>query len=581
MRSRSTRLLSSLVLISAMTGCYGAPVDSEVAAEGDDSNAPISCGAAGVSPVFADDPGDPDDHCDAVEQSRIRLAWTTVIRPQMCEAGPSAALARCVREARLSPSREAYAEEIIRRLRANLPTTIHCKSLPPGRNAQAPVGVSTESLTFDHEFLKADTDANTPGVQMNTPARVASVLLHEVAHNKGYVHYRETGEEYDHSVNEQVEICSRRVADGATPVPHGASRERNIAQETELQPFGDPGDSDGARFFSQCPAGTVLAGQQIGLNAVAVAGVRLWCRQPTTNDPPTPVGVGPDNSLGVQSMCAAGYVAVGVRARATDQLVRSVGFSCRRWSDVLAGAEPALADLPLPPNAPLPAPLSFNDNTLRRTCPRGMYITALAGSLDGSMEQLRVWCGRPSFGAGGAWNTTIDNVTFDPGSSSSRRSHEERCAENGAINGLFGSTRGGAVVRMGAYCRGLQRTAQGGYTLLGEHLLSTGGDGPTSDTFEARCGAGQVARGFEARPAPTGRGVGGLRLLCGTMSPNSPLTPVLVAGAWSTTGVQSRVCPPGQRLVGLRASSAEYGLPIPVGRVVDRLAPVCRAFVGS
>lgn len=570
------------MLMSAMVGCYGAPVDTEVAAEGDiDSNAPISCGAAGVTPVFADTPSDPDDHCNATEQSRILLAWTTVIRPQMCEAGPSAALSRCVREARLSPSREAYAEEIIRRLRANLPTTIRCKSLAPGVNAQAPVGVSSESLTFDHEFLTADTDSNTPGVQMNTPARVASVLLHEVGHNKGYTHYRETGEEYDHSVNEQVEICSRRVADGATPVPHGASRERSVVQETELQPFGDPGDSDGARFFSQCPTGTVLAGQQIGLNALGVDGVRLWCRQPTSNDPPTPVGIGTDNSLGAQSMCAAGYVAVGVRARATDRMVRSVGFSCRRWADVLAAAEPALVDLPLPTNAPLPAPLSFNDNTLRRTCPRGMYVTALAGSLDGSMEQLRVWCGRPAFGMGGAWNSTIDNVTFDPGTSTSRRSHEERCAENGAINGLFGSLRGGAVVRMGAYCRGLQRTALGGYTVLGEHLLPTGGDGPTSDTFEARCATGQVARGFEARSAPTGRGVGGLRLLCGTMSSASPLTPVLVAGTWSSVGVQSRVCPPGQRLVGMRASSADYGLPIPVGRVIDRLAPICRAFVGS
>ncbi len=582
MRSRSTRLLSSLVLLSTMVGCYGAPTDSDLAADSDDTSAaPISCGIAGTAPVFANTPTDPDDQCNATEQTRIMLAWVNVIRPQMCESAPGAALTQCLREARFSPSREAYSEEIMRRLRANLPTTIRCKSLAPGVNAQAPVGSSSESLTFDHEFLTADTDPNTPGVQMNTPARVASVLLHEVAHNKGYTHYRETGEEYDHSVNEQVEICSQRVAAGVTAVPHGASRERNITQETELQPFGDPADSPGARFFSQCPSNTVLAGQQIGLGSLGVTGARLWCRAPTVAGPTTPVGVGTDNNLGAQALCPTGYVAVGVRARATDRFVRSMGFTCRRWSDVLAGVESALVNLPVPSNAPLPAPLGFVENTLSRTCPRGMYVTAVSGSINTTMEQFRVWCGRPSFGTGGAWNTTIDDVTFDPAGSSSRRSHEERCAENGAINGLFGSMRNGAVVRMGGYCRGLQRTAQGGYNILGEHLLPTGGDGPTSDTFEARCAAGQVARGFEARAAATGRGVGGLRLLCGTMSPASPLTPVLVAGSWSSTGVQSRVCPPGQRLAGVRASSADYGLPLPVGRVVDRLAPICRTFVGS
>lgn len=572
MRSRSARLSSCIVLlVAASAGCYSPAGD-----EGDEGALPIACATA---PTFVESI---DSHCSTAERTLIFDAWFNVVQPQMCQSAPRAALSACLREARLSPPREAFAEEIMRRLQQNLPTRIQCKTLATNINAQAPVGVAAgdpESLTFNHRFL-ADDNLSLAGNQPPTAARVASVLLHEVAHNKGYTHYSETGEEYDHSVNEQVEVCSRRLATGVTALPHGAARERSARQETELQPFGDPGDSDGARFFHQCPPGTVLSGQQVAVNLAGVTGVRMWCRSPT-GTVATPVGIGPDTGLGAQSMCPSGYVAVGVQARATGTAVRSLGLHCRRWSDVAASSDSATTLLPVPANPTLPPPLpQIADLSVRRMCPPGMYVSALAGSLDGAMEHLRVWCTTPAFGAGGVWNNTVDDITFDAVPSSARRSHEERCTENGALTGLFGSTRGGQLVRMGGYCQGLRATATG-YQMLGEHLLPTGGDGPTSDTFEARCPTGRVAVGFRARGGIGGNGVMGLNLVCSTMQSASLLSEVSVMGTMTGTNIQTRMCPPHQRLVGIRASSASYGLPLPLGRIVDRLAPICRAFAGS
>lgn len=567
MRSRSARVSAIVASLSLFAGCYGGAEEPSDVSDGGLS--PITCVAP---PVF------PDTSCDPTERTLIYDAWFNVVQPQMCNAATRANLAACVQEARLSPVDRAYSEELMRRLRESLPTRIFCDD--GAANAHAHTIATYEELTFGRVFL-AD-DPAVAGTAPPTAARVASVLLHEVLHNKGYTHYKDVHSEGIHSVNEQVEACSIRLGtSGAPALPLGAPRARGATTEAELQPFGNPGESDGTRFFAQCPDGTALAGQQIALSTVGVTGVRMWCRPPT-GSVTTPVGIASDNGLGATAMCPAGQVAVGVRARATAAFVRSLGFVCRPWSQVLADLTTSSTSLPLPANPPLPIPLSFSENSVARSCPAGMYVSALGGAYDGTFEHLRVWCRSPRRATVGAWNTTVDTITFD-GTSSSRRRHEERCADQGALSGLYGYYRNGAVVRLGAYCRGT-RFNGASHQVLGEHLLASAGDAPGGSAFDVSCPAGQVAVGFQARASVFGRGIGAMRALCTTMSPNALVTPVLVAGTWpaNATGVLEHRCPPGQRLAGMRSGSAVYSVPFPGGtRVVDRLAPICRVFNGS
>jgi hypothetical protein len=65
-------------------------------------------------------------------------------------------------------------------------------------NAEAPVGIDGEKLKLDHDFIAS-----------NTAKRVASVIAHELMHNRGFRHVQNPAGslKYGNTVPEQVEAC--------------------------------------------------------------------------------------------------------------------------------------------------------------------------------------------------------------------------------------------------------------------------------------------------------------------------------------------------------------------------------------
>lgn len=282
--------------------------------------------------------------CNAAERQRV-LDVMDLIRTRVLN-DPSA-LTACLRDAVSSPARGDSAELMVARLLENLPTEVRCDELNAGEiygqsnswtNAYAPVAVSSEKLTFDRTFLMSE-----------TIARVGSVFLHEVMHNKGYSH--NDGFEYAHSVNEQVERCYRDITNDRA---FDLARRSTMPTETELHTFGS--DAVNEPYALACPAGAPMAGQALSTVATAFSpsGVltqgqlrrmQVRCRAANGSTVTLAGTAGSSGTLSTND-CPAGEVVVGARGYADANHVYQLGFVCGRWSSVTAGLPTVATALP-------------------------------------------------------------------------------------------------------------------------------------------------------------------------------------------------------------------------------------------
>ncbi len=77
-------------------------------------------------------------------------------------------------------------------------TRIECIDLPPGTAADAHVGISETKMRMDRDFLMSHTGRS-----------VASVIAHEIMHNRGYTHREHDfgTPYYDNTVPQQIRAC--------------------------------------------------------------------------------------------------------------------------------------------------------------------------------------------------------------------------------------------------------------------------------------------------------------------------------------------------------------------------------------
>lgn len=538
-----------IVLTGQLAGCYGA-YDAPT------SEAQPLNGTA----VFPADSG-----CNNDQMSAIALALGAL--RQHVVTSPSAMLA-CTRNAVLAPHQGAFAEQVMARLAEAMSTTFRCRQLGTTAsgaaiNAQASgVGTSNESMTVDTDLLTQDT------------ARIAAVILHTLAYNKGYT--TQDGTEYDYSINEQVESCVESLIRTGTATPRHRSR-ADMKGEVELQRIGGSGGGFFERF---CAGSSFVSGMRTtfatGTLGPGFAAFGLGCREQGSASSTNADLYGAPNTV---DACAADQVVIGLKAYADSGeygRVNRMAFVCARWSDVAAGTIGLTTTMPNRGQA--------SGRSVERICPPGSALKGVAGrwSGDGLLNELRPVCRSLSGVALGSPNT-LDRLGNEVQLGSNRRHVRELCTDTGALVGLYGRADG-TINRLGGICTGM-RTAVGllhpygvsSATHAHEHILQAAG-GTGGNEVSARCPNGQVLVGLRAGLGYWGDAISHVAGVCALSHPwartSDPVTLTTLGTFGNDRGNGTTLlCPRGELLTGLSMSEVTR---VDGVRVVENVRPVCR-----
>jgi hypothetical protein len=472
----------------------------------------------------------PDSSCSASQQTKIQsamaIAYSNLNDSRMTS---------CMRNAIMS-FYNAFPERVLTDERENMPTAIYCADLAPGVNAQAPAPYSTEKLTLDYGFLA------------NSEDRIASVILHEVAHNKGYLHPTNEGQqEYSYTVNEQIEACSLSISSGASPAQPNGPRLDSLTPETRLAPIGETG---GSAYSIACYGGKVSKGIY-GHSGSLVDSFGVLCGPVggATNGSTAQVGGSGGNAF-TQS-CASDEVLIGIQGRA-DQYVTSVGAICEKEADVRASL--------LTPRV-VTASGGTEGLLYTRRCPAGMFVRKVVGKSGTFVDRMEVACQR------------LDSIEESPVSYPARVGATtgpvtwEECAGRAALVGLTYEAEPSSVVRLGGSCAIVSGSG------VGSAVHQMPAHGPLlngSITGEQSCAAGSVLVGLRFRAGTAIDAVGGICAGASAWRDGiGTTTNLALIGATSGT-VLTRTCPVGQYLIGWLIGEDTTD--------VTSVQPICRSF---
>jgi hypothetical protein len=500
----------------------------------------------------------PDSSCSAAEQQLIRdglafAASQVVDNPQV--------IIDCLAEATLTGTRNAWAEQIVAEVRQDMPTRASCTTGP--FNATAPVGISNEQVTYAHGFLQRP-DAN--------PAGVASVTLHEIAHNKGYSHHDTLADfpalftaEYGHTVPVHIEACSWAQSQGM-PISWATAR-TSVPDRAELGPVGREGGFPGE---IGCGPGAFVHGLNLRAGG-AIDQVGFSCRTPSgVATPNSPAAGGGGGFLAVQS-CAAGELAVGLVGSAAVTL-HSLGLVCNRTERVIGG-DPSTQVIRQKIGDPS-AGQSFT-----RICPAGMALQSSFVRSGALVDRMRPMCQRvdyptptvhtdrilPRIGGLAGPNQPWEEILECPGRSA--------VAE---IDGTFGSE----VFHLSSKCRGLDpiMTTTGTYQRATTEFEPKvqGAGGWTGTAAIQRCPEGEVAIGVRGRADDRLRRIG---LVCADAEhwSRADVTPAVwlvnPLGTSNTGSAFDSRCQRGEFLAGWKVRTGKWDV-----ERVSFIEPVCRRF---
>ncbi len=474
-----------LLFAATLANCVGAPVEGEVV---DQRSQPLT-GASFYdpanqwAPAYASDDR-PARTCTVDQIGRIQRALDIAIR--QAQTSP-VALRRCLRNATLNDREGRHAETLLAAIASLGSVYYRCDDLGDA-NAEAPaIGYSYGSVTFNRGTLD---DAG------NSDTRIASILLHELAHEVGADHFNGGGTgggdpTFAYSVPEQIEACSKseETSGSATPVANGTPRSA-MRYEVEAQALGAQG---GTPFNSVlCADGSNGVGQGVATGDLLVAGFRigtrvkslqLRCNNPSANALTTATA-GPTGTYSIAS-CGAGEVVVGVSGYEYLGAITRVSFLCAPRTQVSAGNSA--------PTRTLTGVGTLMGTDFERRCPDGMALKGFYGrSSTSGIEELRIVCQELDL------NGTLGSPSAGTplGTELGANEYETRfqCSDRGALNSLTGRSDGTRLTRLGGMCQ--PYTAFGPYPLprVGAPVLLPESGRPIGDTI--------AGTPFPATPCP-------------------------------------------------------------------------------
>jgi len=359
----------------------------------------------------------------------------------------SGAMVTCMREHYTTATNGDSVEEVIDRMKAALPapdkTHSFCALLEPAALlAQAPVNVTDEDVDFDVDFLNAN--ATTAGV-----GKVASVLLHEVAHNKGYNHglgeVPSNSSWYDFTINKQIEACSLSISNNTfessytdSPVPVGNGTPLRLFSRASL--LSSVGGLGGQIFQVQCASQRFARGL-VGRSGARIDQVGMSCTNAAGTL--TPVNTALNGGTGggpFTKDCGSGNLMVGMSG-AADDLVNKLAPICQPASNVAAAS-----------TAGYTSPTAVGTDTgsaFGRVCPPGMAVHRIYGRSGALVDRLRLECEKVNKGT--SQILASPNFPQTGNVTSTTAFYRDYCPAGSVLRAMGG--RGGAEVdRLSGVC---------------------------------------------------------------------------------------------------------------------------------
>jgi len=440
-----------------------------------------------------------------------------------------------------------YPEQVISRLINNSATQIFCSD----RGAEVGLAEAAYDLPGNTEQLLL----NSHHLNYTSANELASVIIHEVLHNRNYFHVEGDGNyEFFFSFPFQAQLCALSVLSGDDPPKGWGSQRSSLVRTQILSPVGSNMTTG---YELRCPSGGLVKGLR-GRSGSAVDQIGLNCASDMSGT------AGGNGGSAFTTMCNSDEIVVGIHGTA-ENYIRSIGPVCRGPNGYRYGALRG-------GTGPIP---------FQRICPSTQGVKAFSGRAGMYVDQIKVECGDNSVGA-------PEEVTLPSTGGTGGTRLFERCSGLSALKGITYHTGGyfDPILRMGGVCipgnlwfdPAQQRFVDRFEPATGHPLHSHGGNGGNTGGVYCpgdyvivglRLHANDLIRGFEAicAYAPTWDQANPpashleYRPLVGRAVATGPFEPPVQA--------TTVMCPKGRYISGwwIRAGSA-----------VDSIQPICRNF---
>jgi hypothetical protein len=450
---RSVRLLTGTVVTLALASCEPAPVDSE----------PVERKGAALNGTLTFGHG-----CSNDMALLIQDAMDIDIAPILLSH--DSRLVDCLKDVHLTggvtfQQEVSYPEWILRRLKENMITTVECADLDDNDNAQAELGINHEFMTIDRRFMTESVELfGWEGARL----RVAGVMVHEIAHNKGYQHpvQKEALVASDNfsSVPVEVASCLTDLSPDSVLGEHNKQRSR-LPRESTLAPVGLEGGQPLFAGSTHCSDHDFVTGLR-GRSSGSINALGLRCTPPEGGPHNFKATFGGSGGTSFDLGCFDGELAVGLHGTA-ESFINSVGMVCQARSDVLQGSTSG----------------RFFDPTVggnsglqwSRTCPPHQALKAVRMRTATLVDRIELVCYDPGI-------TPISHdlqfmTSVGGGGNSNSRLYFEHCSGRSIMMGVEANA-GWGIDRLAAGCETVFRRSS---TLviegLGTPITGHGGSG--------------------------------------------------------------------------------------------------------
>ena len=484
--------------------------------------------------------------CDASARNNINDAMALIL-----DRLDDASYLACLKDAVVTETFGATPEQVLLRLRDDVPTRVICQDIVCG----GPGFLGCAGVTDGEEVFTIKNDHARNGM----PSAVAATIVHEVAHRKGFGHPGSSARlDYPFTVPVQAATCVQNlVADGL---------DRSDAPgDTELAPIGGIG---GENFQRRCRRGQLVSGMNV-VSADLVNGISVHC---DGGDLPR-VGSNNDSTRTLDRRCSPDRRVVALRAQFGDRpgspptsVVSYLAMACARVVDLNA-------DIENPPVNWRYLGGSGGDPGGVRQCPTGMAVNGILGHAGARVDEIRVLC------------EDVDGISLpNPHALTLAGSRTGRgkigfCLGRGVMTALYGHS-GGSIDRLGGSCHptrgasifGLPEVIGGNAT---RHVFDwSGGNGGLP--FTLACREGDALVGIATRGGSTS-----VDAVQGTCVDPAEWSSQSSTVAHRQTGFRGRpsgaitslTCPRSEYLVGLETWAAKT---VHAEPTVQGVVPHCR-----